>query len=325
MTAKPRPGPQPPPTISGRWLLRAIGLTFIAAVFCAYLTLCLLFYQGQWQLVYHPSRSVSTTPASLGLRYDDVRFDTTETGTPQLDAWWIPADNSESSPSASPLESPSKARYAHATILYLHGASGSLSDYAARLNTLHALGANLFAIDYRGFGQSADTHPSEARVYADADSAWRYLTETRHLDPHSIVLYGEGLGATIAAETAKRHPEAVALILDNPAPPALKLIHADDRTGIVPVRLLFRDRFELVAKLSSLGYAPDPPLRRLLEGQRVEDSLIAHQYTPQHTFQNAPHINILSLFSKQDASTDPHYIDALRRFLDDVLPAPQPR
>jgi alpha/beta superfamily hydrolase len=40
---------------------------------------------------------------------------------------------------------------------------------------------NIFAFDYRGFGKSVNMHPSERSTYEDADAAWRYLTETRHL------------------------------------------------------------------------------------------------------------------------------------------------
>ncbi len=129
----------------------------------------------------------------------------------------------------------------------------------AQLKTLHSLGINIFAFDYRGFGQSVNTHPSETRVYEDADAAWNYLTDTRHLDPRSIILYGAGLGATIAAETAIRHHESPALILENPAPPALSLIAADSRTSVLPVRLLFRDRFEIGPKLQNpLGHRTQP-------------------------------------------------------------------
>ena len=223
------------PLVSGRWLLRAFGLVVLVAAVCAYLTLCLLFAQGQWQVVFHPSRTITTTPAMVGLRYDEVRFDYTESGTAQLAGWWIPAE--------------ARGRYASSTLLYFHDGRGSLSDVTRQLASLHTLGINIFSFDYRGFGQSADVHPSERRVYEDADAAWNYLTRTRHLDPKSIVLYGDGLGATIAAETALRHRESPALILENPSPPALTLIAADARTSLLPVKLLFRDRFELAPKL----------------------------------------------------------------------------
>ena len=48
---------QQQPLVSGRWLASAILGVVAFAALCAYLTLCLLFYQGQWQVVFHPSRT----------------------------------------------------------------------------------------------------------------------------------------------------------------------------------------------------------------------------------------------------------------------------
>lgn len=241
--AAPPPGWSDPlapqqPLVSPLWLLKTFGLALAAALVCAYLALCLLFYQGRWQLLYHPSRTLTATPASAGLRYDDLRFDYTETGAAQLAGWWIPAEPGS--------------RYPSATLLYLHTASGNLSDTVGRLRALHALGLNVFAFDYRGFGQSAKQHPSEKRVYEDADAAIAYLAETRHIDPRFIVLYGEGLGANIAAEAALRHPQIPAVILDGPAPPALEQLGRDARNSILPVRLLVTDRFDLAPRLAAL-------------------------------------------------------------------------
>ena len=231
------PAPTPFPLIGAGWLLRWFAISIAFAALCGYLTMCLLFYLGQWQVVFHPSRTITATPAALGIKFDDVRFDYTETGTAQLDGWWIPSE-----PAAGTGQ----------TILYLHDGSGSLSDSVQRLKTLHSLGVNLFAIDYRGFGLSLDTHPSEQRVYADADAAISYLEDVRHIDATRIVLYGAGLGATIAAEAARRHPQVSGLVLDEPGPSGLELIRRDPRTKLLPVRLLFRDRLELEPKLRGL-------------------------------------------------------------------------
>ena len=204
--------------------------------FCVYATFCLLFWQGQWQLVFKPSRTITATPSSVGLKYDEIRFDSTETGILQLDGWWIPADRAA----------------AAGTLILLHDGSGSLSDTVPQLQALHKLGLNIFAFDYRGFGKSVNIHPSQASTYEDADAAWRYLTDTRHLSPSAIVLDGVGLGAAIAAETARRHPQAAALILEDPKPPILDSLQFDARTRLMPIRLLFHDRFDPTKTLASL-------------------------------------------------------------------------
>jgi len=255
---------QQQPLVSGSWLLRAVLVVVGCAAVSAYLTLCLLFYQGQWQVVFHPSRTIAATPASAGVKFDDVRFDYTGTGVAQLAGWWIPAE--------------AGASHADQTILFLHDGRGSLSDIVPKVKSLHALGVNVFTFDYRGFGQSMSIHPSEQRVYEDADAAWTYLTDIRHLDPKSIVLYGTGLGATIAAEAAIRHREAAGLVLENPAPPALSLIQADERTHSLPIQWLFRDRFEIAPKLQTLGIELSPATAKIVtEGKTAPSAVIVRQ------------------------------------------------
>jgi hypothetical protein len=229
--------PQQPLT-SGRWLLGGVAAVVGLAAICVYITFCLLFWQGQWQLVFKPSRAITGTPATVGMKFDEISFDATETGVLQLNGWWIPAEPS--------------APYAADTLLLLHSGSGSLSDTLPQLQALHHLGINVFAFDYRGFGKSLNVHPSEARTYEDADAAFRYLTDTRHLPASSIVLDGVGLGVAIAAETAHRHPQAPALILEDPLPPTLESLQFDANTRILPVRLLFHDRFDPTKTLAQL-------------------------------------------------------------------------
>ncbi|MGH7156293.1 MAG: alpha/beta hydrolase [Acetobacteraceae bacterium] len=137
-------------------------------------------------------------------------------------------------------------------VLYLHGGAGSLSNCTADLDSLHALGINVFAFDYRGYGKSTGPHPTEARMNADADAAWRYLTETRNLDSANIVLYGTGVGAALAADLAARH-SAAGLVLDAPNQPARNIIQSDGRAKILPMWLLLNERFDPADALKSLS------------------------------------------------------------------------
>jgi uncharacterized protein len=224
-----------PISVSARWLAGAFGIVLVLALLCAYGTLALLFYQGQWQLVLHPAKTITATPQP---KFDEIHFDVTETGVVQLDGWWIPADPGS--------------RWTGSTILYLHGGVGSLSNYASDLDALHVLGANVFAFDYRGYGRSAGPHPNEARMTADADAAWSYLTDTRHLDSSSIVIYGTGVGASLAADLAERHAPA-GVVLDGPSETAWKIIGSDARTKILPMRLLSTEKFDPADSLKTLA------------------------------------------------------------------------
>jgi hypothetical protein len=226
------------PLANPRWMAAALAATLALAVVCVYIAFCLLFWQGQWQLVFKPSPAITATPASMGLKYDDISFDATETGVLRMNGWWIPAENT----------SP----FATATLLFMHDGNGSLSSTVPQLLTLHQLGINIFVFDYRGFGKSVHLHPSEASTNADADSAWNYLVDTRHLRPSSIVLDGVGLGAAIAAETTRRHPQAPAVILEDLRPPVRDALQSDPRLRLLPVRLLFHDRFDPAGTLAQL-------------------------------------------------------------------------
>jgi uncharacterized protein len=275
------------PLASARWMLGAVGATLVLAVVCVYITFCLLFWQGQWQLVFKPSRAIPYTPASAGLKFDEISFDATETGVLQLNGWWIPADPN--------------ARYAADTLLLLHNGAGSLSDTLPQLQALHKLGINLFAFDYRGFGKSVNIHPSEASTYEDADAAWHYLSDTRHASPSTIVLDGVGLGAAIAVETARRHPQTAALILEDPAPPILDTLQFDPRTRLLPIRLLFHDRFDMTKTLATLA-TPKLLLYSTESGDGHYDAADPKQRATVTGY------------------ADPKYLDTLRSFLSKYLP-----
>jgi uncharacterized protein len=227
-----------PPLASARWLISGLLATLAFAVLCVYLTFCLLFWQGQWQLIFKPSRSVTHTPATADLHYDNISFGATETGVLELRGWWVPAEPG--------------AHFAQDTMLVMHDGTGSLTGTVPQVAALHSIGINVFVFDYRGFGESVQLHPSEASTQHDAEAAWEYLTGTRHLPPSRIALDGVGLGAAIAAEIARRHPETPALILENPSPPVLELLQFDSRTHLLPLHWLVHDRFDIRATLTNV-------------------------------------------------------------------------
>ncbi len=245
------PTPEPLLTVSPRWLFTALALTLLLAALAAYATLCLLFYQGQWQLLYHPSRATPLTPASAGMAFQDIRFDVTDTGQPRLDGWWIPAQpgKKEADSKNSASQQPAS-QYVTATVLYLHGAAGSLSGAVPALLTLHSTGINVFAFDYRGFGHSTGAHPTERLATADSIAAFTYLTDTRHIPPARIIVFGDGVGAAFAAHLAAQFAPA-GVILEDPNPPARQLLLADPRARLVPLWLLQKEKLDPAADLAA--------------------------------------------------------------------------
>jgi hypothetical protein len=215
------------PIVSARWIGAAVAIVLLAAVLCVWGALCLTFWQGSWQLLYHPTALVTHTPASVGLAFDSVDFAATESGQPQLHGWWIP--------------SASGRRF---TAIYLHGADGNIGDTVDALIPLHAAGVNILDFDYRGYGMSQFIHPSEQSWREDAESAIEYLRDTRHIPAGSLVIVGRGLGADLALERAAAHPEIAGVVLDNPLDRPTGAIFNDSRARLVPARALVRDRWE---------------------------------------------------------------------------------
>ncbi|WP_348261940.1 alpha/beta hydrolase [Telmatobacter sp. DSM 110680] len=226
-------GPSPP-TVSAKWLLTTGALCLAGALICAWSTLCILFWQGSWQLLYHPSSAITSTPASANLPFESVGFATDAAGEPQLRGWWIPAPQAKH------------------TAVYLHGADGNLGDSVNALARLHDAGLNVFAFDYRGYGQSHFAHPSEARWREDAEAALGYLTGTRHIPANAIVLVGRDLGANLALEVAGAHADLAGVVLEQPIESPTTVIFNDPRAHLVPAHLLANDRWQTTAAAGNL-------------------------------------------------------------------------
>lgn len=280
---------EPPPTVSARWLVAAIVVTFIGAAVCGYGALALLFYQGQWQMLFHPVRAITTTPAFAGLPFEEIHFDVTNAGNPRLDGWWMPA--------------PPAVAAVDGTILYLHGAGGDLSDCVPALEALHQLGVNVFAFDYQGFGRSVGRHPTERLATVDSIAAWTYLTDTRHIPAKDIVVFGDGVGTVFAAQLAAEFAPAGA-ILEDPAPTARQIFASDARARILPLSLLQKEFLDPAPEIAR-AHVP------LLFLDRSDDSARAHQL-----FAAAPYPK---QYFDLTSAPPPSVAAALHRFLDDVL------
>jgi pimeloyl-ACP methyl ester carboxylesterase len=271
-------------SVSLQWLLKGIVLVLVAAAVCTYLSFCLLFYIGQWRMVLSPVLAAGQHPATPNA----VRFGTDESGVPQLVGVWIPA--------------PADSQYATTTILFLPGGNSSLSDSAPTIESLHHLGVNILAFDYRGFGFSSGAlHPNQKRMTADAESAWRYLTGARAISGGEIIPYGVGVGASLATELAISHPEIPAIILDSPNGDLIDVVLRDPRTKILPVKLLFHERFPLQAPLSVLS---------------IPKLLIFNPKQPSQAFTTAPAPKISVVLDKIPG---PQYTEAVTRFLDQYI------
>jgi fermentation-respiration switch protein FrsA (DUF1100 family) len=143
--------------------------------------------------IYIPDRS-RIAPKDAGLlSVEEVVFKAAD-GT-KLVAWYQPA------------------RGPKPTLLYFTGNSGNVANRAGKIRTIAADGYGVFMLNYRRYGGS-EGRPSEARIAADAVSAYDYLRGLG-VAPHDIVAYGESLGTAVATRLAlQRH--VAALVLEAP-------------------------------------------------------------------------------------------------------------
>jgi fermentation-respiration switch protein FrsA (DUF1100 family) len=202
----------------------------LTAAALAYLVLLLLLRLLETRLVYAPGPR-RLDPPPPGLPVHRVRIPSSDGVT--LVAWVIPAP-----------EAADTARW----LLICHGNAGNLSNSGrpAHYAGLRALGLNLLAFDYRGYGESGGT-PAERGLYDDAEAAYRYLRDSLHVPPDRLVLFGHSLGSAVAVELATRAP-AAGLVLDG----ALASVagRAQEVYPYVPVRLIARSRYDSIDKIA---------------------------------------------------------------------------
>jgi pimeloyl-ACP methyl ester carboxylesterase len=284
-----------PDLVDPRFLIKAFAAVVAAAVVCAYLSVCLLVYIGGWHRLLHPSSIVSMPNGSEHVELQEVHFGASATGKPQLTGWWIPSDSATAP-----------------TVLFLHDGDGALA-YTGSVPLLHAADVNVFAIDYRGYGQSEGPHPTETRMEEDAAVALDYLLYTRHIPAGRIVPYGVGLGGVLAADLAAAHPELPAVVIDQPRPDAYYQMVDAQQSRLLPMHLLVRDRFDIGAALAGV-HQP-----KLLLGRDSDVRSPAGVPSVAEVLRNAPGPKTTVSATAFKPLTGDQYLSALHRFLDESV------
>jgi uncharacterized protein len=197
----------------------------------AYGAFALLVYIFQSRMVFYPEveRELAATPASVNLPFEDLHLQTSD-GV-DLHGWYIPAAQPQG------------------TVLFLHGNAGNISHRLDSVQLFHRLGYSTLIFDYRGYGNSGGT-PTEQGTYRDAETAWRYLTEQRHIPSCRIVLFGESLGGAVASWLAARQkPAALVIASGFTSVPDL----GQQLYPYLPVRWLARIRYDTRENLRAVA------------------------------------------------------------------------
>jgi len=153
---------------------------------CGRLVLCTLplMLAGCVQsMFYYPDSVRYETPDVLGLRYENVQFESAD-GT-RLSGWFLPAENR-----ADPKE-------AKGTVVHFHGNAQNMSAHWRFVAWLPKQDYNVFVFDYRGYGQS-EGKPEPKGVFEDSNAALNHVRSRSDVDPTRLFVFGQSLGGTNA-------------------------------------------------------------------------------------------------------------------------------
>lgn len=164
-----------------------------------------------------------------GLDAQDVWFRAPD--GPDLHGWWVHRPE------------------AAGAVLYCHGSSGSISDWAGIVKVLRDLRLDVLVFDYRGYGRSAGV-PSEAGLFADARAAYDHLVGPLGASPDELLLFGHSLGGAVAIDAALDRPVA-GLVVESSFTDLKDMARA--LYPQAPLHLITRNEFRSIEKVAALG------------------------------------------------------------------------
>jgi pimeloyl-ACP methyl ester carboxylesterase len=238
---------------------RVLGAA-VAVLLIAYLGAIVWLIANETRLVF---RAVTTLgdrrPVQPFAQIDEPSNDAG--GPPAARAWLMPSPGAQT------------------WLIFLHGNDANI---ATRLNILHyerlrALGINVLAPEYRGFG-GLDGVPSERGLAEDAMHWYRYLRERQHVDPRRIVIYGWSLGSAVAVTLASNVDEG-AVVLEGA--PASVVAIGQQHYPLFPVRLIIRNPFESIVRVGRIHapmlflHSPEDAVIPIAEGRRLFEAASA--------------------------------------------------
>ncbi|MBT8136218.1 MAG: alpha/beta hydrolase [Gammaproteobacteria bacterium] len=232
-----------------------------------------------------PTRQLQATPLDAGMPYEDVAL-TTSDGV-ALHGWYVPGRDTR-------------------TILFFHGNAGNISHRLESIAIFNRLGANVFIIDYRGYGRSGGK-PDETGTYRDAQAAWDHLTVKRRIAPGDIVIFGRSLGGAVAAWLAAQvTPAGVILESTFTSVPAM----AREVYPFLPSSLA-RIRYDTRSRIAAIT----SPL--LLLHSDADETIPYHmsEQLLSAASRNARLVTLKGGHSDAHLVSGMHYFEALREFL----------
>jgi fermentation-respiration switch protein FrsA (DUF1100 family) len=203
----------------------------------------LLFTGCVERLFYYPNDRIYDTPASCGLSYDEVEFESAD-GT-KLTGWFVPAVGNEVG-----------------TVVHFHGNAQNMTAHFSFVSWLPPRGFNLFMFDYRGYG-SSEGRPEREGIYEDCIAALAHVKNRLDVDPERVVILGQSLGGA----------HAVAVMQEEIAR-GVRAVAVD--SSFYSYRLIVKDKISRIPVMSALRR----PLSRLIIDDRLSPHLVVGRISP---------------------------------------------
>lgn len=218
-----------------------VTVAICLVVFIAVFVMTLRLMENSF--IYFPSRDTNSIwdAASHGLTIEDVWL-IAEDGV-RIHGWYVKAQ----APQAGDAKAAGSGEE-NPVILLFHGNGGNITDRTEKLALLASQGADVFIIDYRGYGKSGG-HPSEAGIYTDGAAAYQHLTSVRGVEPRRIILFGESLGGAVACEVAGSH-KVGGIILESSFTSAIDV--ARKVFPLLPPQIFLKSRFDNLGKIAHI-------------------------------------------------------------------------
>lgn len=172
-------------------VLRQVSLSALRIAAMLVIGLAISFQVFEERLIFHPERTLSSSPQSP---YEDVQFPAAD-GT-MLHGWFLPFKDS------------------NRVFIISHGNAGNIGYRSEMAQYVRQeFRADVLLYDYRGYGKSSG-EPSEQGLYSDLKGALAYV-RSRGYSARSVYLMGQSLGTAVTVDLASREPVA-GIILEAP-------------------------------------------------------------------------------------------------------------
>jgi alpha-beta hydrolase superfamily lysophospholipase len=216
-------------TIRWRWP----ALALLASLSLVALAGCVSLDTQQRKWIFQASVLTTQDDGAHIDGFDDVWINLPETpGKPRLHGLWL-AGPTPNAP----------------VMLYLHGARRNVESSVFRIRHMRELGFAVLAIDYRGFGRSADELPSEATVNDDARAGWAWLEAT--YPDRDRYIFGHSLGGAIAVRLATEVDDAKGLIVEGTFT-SIPAVFETMKWGWLPITPLITQRFDSADRIAKV-------------------------------------------------------------------------